>query len=160
MLLSPMSLIGQAMQLTRLDLRPHRRRPSLGRCAVGIILGVALSLFVNWLIVGAAEALFPSTRGFPHFQFEDYARLTVVGAFIACLGWPVLTRVSSSPLFVYLWIAVLGTLILWLPDVYILVVLHEPAPAVAVLAVMHLVVPLASVLTMISVAPMPRSRRY
>jgi hypothetical protein len=37
---------------------------------------------------------FPATWGYAHFQFSDYAKLTVIGVLIACAAWPVVTRIS------------------------------------------------------------------
>ena len=39
---------------------------------------------------------------------------------IACLAWPVVTRISFAPRWLFLRMAVLVTLVLWLPDLYIL----------------------------------------
>lgn len=147
-----------AVRLTRLDLRPSAVQPSLLRTALGVVVGVLLSLGANWLIVRAAVTLLPSLAGFPHFQLSDYGRFTLLGSLIACVGWPVLTRLSSSPGWIYGWVALLGTCVLWLPDLYIWAVLHEPGRAVLVLAAMHVAVVLVSCLSMISIAGQPRTR--
>jgi hypothetical protein len=141
-----------AIRVTRLDLRPSMTPPSVARTLVGIAVGVVLSVSVNWLIVRAGVAIFPATASFPHFRFADYGRLTLIGAVIACAGWPIVARLSSSPGWPYGWIAVLGTLALWLPDLYIWAVLKEPGHAVLVLATMHLAVPLVSCLSMVTIA--------
>jgi hypothetical protein len=70
-------------------------------------------------------------RGYAHFQFSDYAKLTVIGVVIACVGWPVVTRITSAPRWLFLRLAVLVTVVRWLPDLYIL---HGGAPATAVAA--------------------------
>jgi len=59
----------------------------------------------------------PLDQGFVHFQFSDYAKLTVVGVLIACAAWPIVARVSSAPRWLFLRLAVLVTLVLLLPDV-------------------------------------------
>jgi hypothetical protein len=41
-----------------------------------------------------------------HFQFSDYGKLTVIGVIIACAGWPVVTRVSSQPRWLFLRLAI------------------------------------------------------
>lgn len=145
-----------AVRVTRLDLRPASPLPTLLRTGVGIVVGVLLSLGVNWLIVRVATTLAPSLASFPHFQLHDYGRLTVIGSLIACAGWPILTRLSSSPGWIYGWVALLGTLVLWLPDLYIWAVLHEPAPEVLVLAAMHVAVVLVSCASMVLIAARPR----
>lgn len=147
-----MPLLDVAMRITRLGARPETRRPSLPFSALGTAVGVLLSVAANVLIVHLAVGLFPALAGYEHFRFSDYARFTVLGSLIACAGWPVLCLVSSAPVRVYTAIAVLGTVVLWLPDVYILLVLHEPARAVATLMVMHVAVPLVSCLSMVAIA--------
>ena len=99
--------------------RPHRQ-PSGPRVAVALVLSVAGSLAADALLVALGEAVFPSTKGFGHFQFSDYAKLTVIGVVIACLAWPVVTRISSAPRWLFLRLAIAVTLVLWLPDLYIL----------------------------------------
>ena len=85
--------------------------------------------------------IFPSTQTFAHFQFSDYGKLTIVGVTIACVAWPVVTWISSQPRWLFLRLAVLVTLVLWLPDVWILV--HgEPIRGVGVLMLMHLAIAL------------------
>jgi hypothetical protein len=74
-----------------------------------------------------------------HFQFHDYAKLTVIGVVIACLAWPVVTRISAQPRWLFFRLAILVALALWLPDLYILV-RGQPAEAVAVLMIMHLAI--------------------
>ena len=62
---------------------------------------------------------------------------------IACAAWPVVTRLSSAPRWLFFRLAVLVTLVLWAPDLYILD-LGQPARAVAVLIVMHLAIALVT----------------
>ncbi|MBO0705260.1 MAG: hypothetical protein J2P39_08070 [Candidatus Dormibacteraeota bacterium] len=147
-----MPLLDDAMRVSRLDFQPSARQPSVPLTALAIAVGVLLSLAASFLIVHLTLALFPALAGYEHFRFSDYARLTVIGSLIACAGWPVLTRVSSAPVRVYVALAVLGTLVLYLPDLYILFVLREPATAVAALMVMHVAVPLLSCASMIAIA--------
>src|SRR5580698_11339628 len=131
------------MALLRLDFAPRHRQPGWGRIALATVASVAGSLAADALLVVIGQAVFPSTRGFVHFQFGDYAKLTVIGVLIACAGWPVVTRVSSAPRWLFFRLAVLTTLVLWLPDLYIL---HGGAPpkAVAVLMVMHVAIALVT----------------
>src|SRR6201998_2026296 len=106
---------------------------------VATVVSIAGSLAVDALLVVIGQAVFPSTKGYAHFQFADYSKLTVIGVVIACLAWPVVTRISSAPRWLFLCMAVAVTLVLWLPDVYILA-LGQPPEAVAVLFVMHLAI--------------------
>jgi hypothetical protein len=104
------------------------------------------------MLVAIGTAVFPSTAGYVHFQFSDYAKLTVIGVVIACLAWPVVTRISSAPRWLFLRMAILITLLLWLPDLYILT-LGQPPRAVAVLIVMHLAIALVTYNCLVHIAP-------
>jgi hypothetical protein len=69
----------------------------------------------------------------------------------ACLAWPVVTRISSAPRWLFFRLAVLVTLVLWLPDLYLLD-LGQPGRAVAVLMVMHLSIALVTYYSLVSIA--------
>jgi hypothetical protein len=113
---------------------------------------VAGSLLADALLVLIAEAVFPGTKGYQHFQFGDYAKLTVIGVIIACAAWPVTTRITSRPRWMFGWMAVAVTVVLWLPDVYILM-LGQPGNAVGVLFVMHLAIAIVTYSALVHLAP-------
>jgi hypothetical protein len=98
------------------------------------------------------QALFPATKGYVHFQFSDYAKLTVIGVIIACVAWPVVTRISSDSRWLFFRMAIAVTVVLLLPDFYIL---HagQPADAVAVLMLMHLAIALVTYNLLVHLAP-------
>lgn len=131
--------VGRALRVFHVDFAPAHRQPSPASVLAATIAAIAGSLGADALLVVIGQAAFPSTRGYPHFQFADYSKLTVIGVVIACLAWPVVTRISSRPRWLFLWMAVAVTLVLWLPDVYILA-LGQPPRAVAVLFAMHLAI--------------------
>jgi hypothetical protein len=84
--------------------------------------------------------------------------LTVIGVIIASVAWPVVARLSSAPRWLFFRMAILVTLFLWLPDLYIL---HQgqSGQAVAVLMVMHLAIALVTYNLLVHVAPVrPASR--
>jgi hypothetical protein len=64
----------------------------------------------------------------------------------------VVTRFTSAPRWVFLRLAVLVTLVLWLPDLYILYIGENPK-GVAVLMVMHLAIAVVTYNTLVRVAP-------
>jgi len=76
---------------------------------VATVVSVIGSLAADAALVALGTAVFPSTKGFVHFQFSDYAKLTVVGVLIACAAWPIVARVSSAPRWLFLRLAVLVT---------------------------------------------------
>ena len=134
-------LVGRAAQLARVDLSPRPRQPALEWVAVATVIAIAASLLADAALVAAGTKVFPSTVGYDHFRFEDYAKLTVIGVVIGCAGWPIVMRISSAPRWLFSRLAVLTTLVLFLPDVWLLVH-HQPVDAVAVLMAMHVAVAL------------------
>lgn len=149
---SPPSAVDQVLSWTRIDFAPRHRQPSGSRMAVATIVSLVGSLAADAVLVAIGTALFPSTKGFVHFRLADYGKLTIIGVVFACLGWPVVTRISSAPRWVYLRAAVIVTLVLLLPDIWIL--LHgEPAKAVGVLMCMHLAIAVVTYNAMVRIAP-------
>jgi hypothetical protein len=146
------SWLDRVLRAVRMDFAPSDRPPSALRVLVALVISVAGSLAADALLVAAGTALFPSTKGYAHFQFHDYARLTIIGVVIACLAWPVVTRISSAPRWLFFRLAILVTLVLWLPDLYILD-LGQPARAVAVLMLMHLAIALVTYNCLLHIAP-------
>ncbi len=120
-----------------IDFRPADPQPSWARLVVATVVALVGSLAVDAALVAAGKAVFPGTVHFAHFQFGDYAKLTVIGVLIACAGWPVVTRVSSRPRWVFLRAAVAVSTVLLLPDVYMLIRGESPR-GVVVLMAMHL----------------------
>ena len=145
-------MLEQLMSVARLDFSPAHRPPSALRVALVTAAAIIGSLACDALLVVIAEAVFPSTKGYGHFQLSDYAKLTVIGVIIACGAWPVVTRVSSAPRWLFFRLAILVTLFLWLPDLYILYQ-GQPASAVAVLMVMHLAIAVVTYNLLVHAAP-------
>jgi hypothetical protein len=146
------SAIDRIRDYTKLDFAPRHRQPSFARIVVATVISLAGSLAVDAAIVAIGKSLFPTTKRYVHFQFHDYARLTIVGVLIACIAWPIVTRISSSPRWVFFRLAILVTLVLWLPDLYIL---HQgqSATAVGVLMCMHLAIALVTYNALVHVSP-------
>jgi hypothetical protein len=142
----------RVLSLVRVDFAPAHRQPSAARVVIASVVSVAGSLAADALLVVIGTAIFPATKGYVHFRFSDYAKLTVIGVVIACLAWPAVTRISSSPRWLFAWMAVLVTLVLWLPDLYILAN-GQPPRAVAVLMVMHLAIALVTYNSLVHIAP-------
>jgi Family of unknown function (DUF6069) len=150
------ALAGRARSLTRFDPAPPHRPPRLILVAVATLLAIAACLLADKLLVLAGTAVFPGTRGYVHFQFGDYARLTVAGIVIAGAGWPVVARLTTDPRWAYLRLAIAVTAVLLLPDLYIWL-LGQPGRAVIVLVAMHLAIGLITYNLLVRLAPV-RSR--
>ncbi len=104
----------------------------------------------------------PPAKGYADFHFHDCAKLTIIGVVMACLAWPVVTRISSAPRWLSFRLAVLVTLVLWLPDLYLLD-LGQPGRAVAVLIVTHLAIALVTCGRLVHIAkvtPAPARHRH
>lgn len=153
---SSSSVLDQAMSLLHLDFRSSARTPSVLRLVLATTFAIGLSLLADAVLVVIGTKVFPSTKGYAHFQFHDYAELTIIGVVIACAAWPLVIRVSSVPRWLFFRAAIVVTAVLLLPDVYIL---HQgqPARAVLFLMLMHIAIGLITYNTLVHVAP-PRKR--
>jgi hypothetical protein len=150
--------LGRALGLVRVDLAPAHRQPSSLQVAIATAVSVAGSLAVDALLVVIGQAIFPSTKGYVHFQFSDYSKLTVIGVLIACADWPVVTRISSDPRWLFFRLAIAVTLVLWLPDLWILH-LGQPIQAVVVLMAMHLAIAVVTYNCLVHIAAIRSARR-
>jgi hypothetical protein len=145
-------MLKKAASLVHLDFAPEHQQPSAARLILATLVSIVGSLLVDAIIVVIAQKVFPSTKGYAHFQFSDYAKLTIIGVIIACIAWPITTRITSQPRWMFFRMAILVTLVLWLPDVYILMQ-GQPGNAVGVLFVMHLAIALVTYNALVHLAP-------
>jgi len=144
--------VGRLLARAHIDFRPSHRLPEWRRVAVATALAVVLSLAVDAALVAIGTTVFPATNGYVHFQFADYAKLTVIGVLVAGAAWPVVARVSSAPRWLFFRAAVAVTLVLFLPDVWIWLQ-GESAQAVAVLLAMHVAIALITYNLLVHLAP-------
>ncbi len=149
------------MAWARLDLSPAHRPPQWWRLALATVLSLLGSLGADAALVFVGTRLFPATKGYVHFAFGDYAKLTVIGVLIACAAWPVVARLSSAPRWLFFRLAIAVTLVLFVPDLYIW---HQgqPAQAVLVLMAMHVAIALVTYNLLVRLAPvrvLPRERQ-
>lgn len=161
--------LERPLSFARVDFAPAHRQPSAVRMMTATVASLVGSLAADAILVVIGTAIFPATKHYVHFRFSDYAKLTIIGVLIACVAWPIVTRVSSSPRWLFFRLAILVTLFLWLPDLYILY-RGQPARAVAVLMVMHLAIALVTYNCLVRIAkaksqatttrPAPGSHRH
>jgi hypothetical protein len=144
-------VLDRTLRLVRVDFAPAHRQPPASLVLVAAVVSIGGSLGADALLVAICERVFPSTKGYGHFQFSDYAKLTVIGVIIACVAWPIVTRISSAPRWLFFRQAILVTLVLWLPDLYILY-RGAPGRAVAVLMVMHVAIALVTYNCLVHIA--------
>jgi hypothetical protein len=150
--------IDRLLALVKVDFAPDPAQPSWARLAFATVVSLIGSLAADAGLVALGTRFFPSTKGYVHFQFSDYGKLSVVGVLVACVGWPIVTRISSAPRWLFFRLAILVTLVLWLPDVWIWLK-GESAQGVAVLAMMHLAIALVTYNVLIHVAPVQAATR-
>ncbi len=143
--------LERVRRMARLDLRPGTP-PSNVRFVLATAAALALSLGLNALAVNVATTEYPTTRHFSHFRFDDYGTLTIVGVLFAAAGWAAIVRLSSAARWVFFRLAIVISLLLWLPDLWILVE-GETSKGVATLAVMHLLVALVTYNLLVHLAP-------
>jgi hypothetical protein len=119
---------------------------------VATVVSIGLSLAADAALVAIGTRLFPATKGYVHFAFTDYAKLTILGVLVAGAAWPIVTRISAAPRWLFFRLAILVTLVLFLPDVYIW---HQgqPADAVAVLMAMHVAIAVVTYNALVHLAP-------
>ncbi len=91
------NFLEKVMSLARVDFSPPHRLPATSRVVLATLGSIVGSLAADAISVVLGEAVFPSTKGYVHFQFSDYTKLTVVGVIIACFAWPVVVRFCSDP---------------------------------------------------------------
>jgi hypothetical protein len=149
---APPDVADRIMALAHLQRHPDHRPPLIWRVVVATVLAIVLCLAADAGLVALGTRIFPATRGYVHFQFGDYARLTVVGIVIAGAAWPVVARVSSAPRWLFVRLAVVVSAVLLLPDFYIW---HQGQPirAVAVLMCMHIAIGVITYTSLVRVAP-------
>ncbi|HEY5104863.1 MAG TPA: hypothetical protein VII65_07445 [Acidimicrobiales bacterium] len=133
------------------------RRPSLSHVLFATLVAIVGAEIADALIVALGTKIYPSTKGYGHFRFSDYSTLTIIGVIIACVGWPIVTRVTSSARWLYYRAAIAMTIVLLVPDALIWYQ-GSPARAVFVLVWMHLAIAIVTYNALVHLAPVPRAR--
>jgi hypothetical protein len=137
------------------DLPAGRAQPGPGRFAIATLTAIVLSLVACAVLVAIGTAVFPATAGYDHFRFGDYGKLTIIGVFLACAAWPLMSLVSSRARGPFLLLTVIVTVVGLAPDVWILY-RGQSVEAVAVLAAMHGALALITYPALVYIAPQRR----
>ncbi len=146
------TFLGPLLDAFHVDFVPADPQPSSPRWVAATVVSVIGSLVADAALVAVGRRAFPTTAGFVHFRFSDYAKLTVIGVLIACLAWPVVTRLCSRPRWLFLRMTVVVTLVLLLPDVWI-GIRGESASGIVVLVAMHLAIAVITYNALVRIAP-------
>jgi hypothetical protein len=149
------SEVGRLLDLVKVDFPSYRQQPSALRMILATVVSLAGSLAVDALLIAIGTAVFISTKHYVHFRPSDYGKLTIIGVIIACAAWPVVTWISSAPRWLFFRLAILVTLVLLLPDLYLLY-RSQPVEAVSILMSMHLAIGLVTYNALVRIAPPTR----
>jgi hypothetical protein len=134
-----------------IDFHPRHNQPLAFVVVVATVVALAGSLLCDVAVVALATHVYASTRGYVHFRFEDYAKLTTIGVVIACAAWPLVTRISSTPRRPFFVAAIAVTGMLLLPDLYLLAK-GQPPRAVFFLMLMHVAIGLVTYNALVRIA--------
>jgi hypothetical protein len=158
--LPPVKHTKRTLRMIKIDFAPRHKPPAAILVLVASFIAIAGSIGADAILVAIGTRVFPATAGYVHFRFSDYGKLTIIGVIIACSAWPIVTRISSNPRWVFLRMAILVTLVLLLPDFYLLAK-GQRAKAVTVLMTMHLAIGIVTYSALVHLAPVRREhRRY
>ena len=130
-----------------------RALPSGLRVATITAVSALASIVVNAALAWLATAFDPPLRHSSHFRLSDYGTLTVVGVAAAGAAWFAATRYLATPRHTFFRVAIVASLVLWLPDLW-LYLKHEPTRAVVFLVIMHLTVALITYNSLVFGAPL------
>jgi hypothetical protein len=122
------------------------------RVVMATLLAIGASIAVDAGLVWLGTAITPSIVHYSHFRILDYGSLTVVGIAAAGVAWAIASRLVASPRAFFFRLAIVVTLVLLLPDVWLLF-RHEPPRAVAVLMCMHVAIAVITYWLLVLVAP-------
>ncbi len=143
--------VERPLRLVKVDFEPEHRQPAAILVVAATVVALVGSLLADAILAKLGQTVFPSTKGYVHFHFGDYAKLTVIGVIIACAAWPIVTRISSDPRWLFFRQAIAVTLVLWLPDLWLLYK-GQPGEAVAVLMLMHVAIALVTYNALVHIA--------
>lgn len=148
-------MIDRTLAIARVDWAPPHRQPTPARLAVATVAAILGALAADAILVAIGTRIFPGTAGYEHFRFDDYAKLTIIGVLVGAAGWPVITRISTAPRWLYGWLTMLISAALFVPDAWLLV-RGQPPDAVVVLMAMHVAIAMVLYCSVVFVAPVRR----
>ena len=141
----------------RVDRPLGRNQPNPIRFIAALVAAVVLSIVACWALAALGVALDPSTASYEHFQFGDYAKLTIIGVAIAGIAWPIVCLLSTDARRIYFWAAVIVTVVSFAPDAWIIRG-GQPVGAVIILMIMHVALAVITYPVMVYGAPQRRAR--
>lgn len=134
------------------DWSPDHRPPAFRRFALATAVALVGSLAADALVVAVAVHLYPGLHSYAHFSPVAWGALTFIGVLGASCGWPVVAAFTRRPRWLFSWMAMAVTLVLWLPDL-VLLGQGNPGRAVAALMTMHLAIAVVTFESLVRLAP-------
>ena len=86
-----------ALAAGKIDFSPRPKQPTPASLALETPVSLTGSLAADAILVAIGTRIFPATSGYVHFRFSDHGGLTTAAVIIACVAWPVVTRISTAP---------------------------------------------------------------
>jgi len=86
-----------ALAAGKIDFSPRPKQPTPASLALETLVSLTGSLPADAILVAIGTRIFPATSGYVHFRFSDHGGLTTAAVIIACVAWPVVTRISTAP---------------------------------------------------------------
>jgi hypothetical protein len=126
--------------------------PSRPRLVLAAVTALVVGVAACAVVAAIARALWPSLAGYAHLRLSDYGPLAAAGVLGAAACWPVVVARSATPRKTYLRLAIVVSVVLLGPDLYLLAV-GSPLRAVAALVVMHLALAALTYPIMVGLAP-------
>ena len=65
-------MMDRSLDLVKIDFSPAHRPPAKSRVALATLVSLGGSLLADALLVMICTAVYPSTKGYVHFQFHEY----------------------------------------------------------------------------------------
>jgi hypothetical protein len=149
---------GDLLARWGIDLPAGKAQPRPFRFLLATVVAVVLSLVACAALAAIGTAVFPSTIGYDHFRFGDYAKLTVIGVVLASFGWPAAAFLATRARRLYLVLAVIVSVVALAPDAWI-IYQGQPAKAVLVLIAMHVALAIITYTSLVVIAPQRDPRR-
>jgi len=150
------SWLQRLMRWARVDFPDPVRPATTFSVVVATLVALLVSLGADALLVFVGHEAFPSTAHYSHFAFFDYGSLTAIGVVGAGATWAAVTRISSAPRWLLARLALVVSVLLLLPDLWLLAK-HEPVGGVGILMCMHVVIAVVTFFSLVWLAPAGRA---
>lgn len=130
--------------------------PTHRQVALAGIAAVLGSLILAFALAELGRSVFNVPATFDKFNFGGYAVLTLGGVIGATIAWGLVSRYAPTPRELIAQLAVLVTIVLLLPDLFLFTQAGNPTGPVLMLMVMHVAIAVVSYYALVVLAPVRR----